>query len=81
MKRFSQADRFDIGYNSNRYVFFPWGNFLASEFYVPGNNPEERIQHSEHVDSLKSSLTNFLVDLLIYLLTYLLTYSIVHSPS
>jgi len=29
---------------------------------VPGNNPEEKIQHSEHADSSKSSLTNFLVD-------------------
>jgi len=62
VKSFVQADRFDTGHNSNKSVFFLCGDFLMSEFYVPGNNPEERTQLSEHADSLKSSLTNFLVD-------------------
>jgi hypothetical protein len=37
--------------------FFLLGDSPASEFYVLGNRPKERIQHSEHRESLKSRIT------------------------
>ena len=37
-------------------VCFLLGNSPASEFYVPGNSPEESIQHSEDGERLKSKM-------------------------
>ena len=37
-------------------VCFLLGNSLASEYRCQGNYPEERIQHSEHGKSLKSTI-------------------------
>jgi len=34
---------------------------LAHKIQTPGNHPKERIQHSEHSESLKSRTTGFLI--------------------
>jgi hypothetical protein len=35
-------------------VFFLLGDSPASEIQTPGNHPKERIQHSQHGESLKN---------------------------
>ena len=47
---------FCLSAGSIRVVGFLMGNYLASEIQTPGNYPEGSIRHSEHGESLKSSI-------------------------